>query len=291
MDDDYRIPADTGIGSVTLRVASLERSLGFYRDLLDMVVIERDDGRVSLAATAAGPVLVILEEHPGIRPRPEGQTGLYHYAILFPDREALGRTLLRLFEARWPFHGFADHAVSEAGYLADPDGNGIELAADRPPSEWRWQENGELHMTTLALNVTALLRTVDGQPWTGLPANTRIGHIHLHVTRLAEAEAFYADDLGFDVVTRAYPGALFMSAGGYHHHLGANTWGRGSPLPPDTIAGLVEFSIALPSSDEAEGLVDRLRERGRTVEPAGPHAWRVRDGDGNALVIGARAAA
>jgi catechol 2,3-dioxygenase len=285
MADDFRIPAETRMGAVTLRVASLERSLAFYRDLMDLAVVARADERVTLAAVADGPPLIVLEEHPHIRPRPEGQIGLYHYAILFPDREALGRTLLRLFEVRWPFQGFADHAVSEAGYLADPDGNGIELAADRPASEWQWR-NGELHMTTLALNVSALRRAVDGEPWTGLPADARVGHSLLHVSRVAGAEAFYANDLGFDVVTRAYPGAIFLSAGGYHHHLGVNTWAHAAPVPPETIAGLIDFGIDLPAPTDARALAERMRGRGHAVEDRGNDTWRVTDGDGNAVVIG-----
>lgn len=277
----YRLPADATTGPVRLRIASLERSLGFYRDLLGLRVVDDNDGSVALAAGDA-PAIITLVERPAVRHRAEGTPGLYHYALLYPDRLDLARALLRMFERRVPFQGFADHGVSEAAYLADPDGIGIELAADRPREQWR-NENGELVMYTHALNVTDLLRRVDGDPWTGAPEALRIGHVHLHVADLDAAESFYDGVLGFDVTSRNYPGARFLAAGGYHHHLGINTWARGSRPPDDAVAGLIDFSVVTPASAERAALIAHL-ERLTSIDLSGDDP-AVRDPDGNVIRI------
>jgi catechol 2,3-dioxygenase len=276
---DYHLPADTTMGRVHLRVPDLARSLAFYVDLLGMRVTQRDNGSAELAGAENSPALLRLTERAGVHRRAPGTIGLYHFALLYPDRLDLGRALLRLFEQRVPFEGFADHGVSEAAYLTDPDGNGIELAADRPRDRWP-RENDQIAMFTHTLNVNALLRPVDGDPWLGMPAATRIGHIHLHVTDLRRAEEFYVGVLGFDVSSRYGPGALFLAAGGYHHHVAVNTWSRTRPVPGDEVAGLEDYAIVLPAPGERAELLERLRTHW-AVDPGD----RVRDPDGNVIRI------
>jgi catechol 2,3-dioxygenase len=299
MFETHRLPADTGIGRVRLRVADLERAIDFYGGLLGMrasvlggrAVLgtssteEPNDSR-SLAAADATPrprqSLVVLEERPGTAHRPEGTLGLYHFAILLPDRAALGRMLGHLFEARYPFHGFADHGVSEAAYLVDPDGNGIELYADRPRTAWP-RTGTRIEMYTKPLDVAGLIRAAGNLPWAGAPAMTCIGHVHLHVAELPRAEQFYAGVLGFDVVTREYPGALFLSAGGYHHHVAVNTWAR-SPTRPRGTAGLLDFAIHIPDAGARTALRNRLASHA-TPFTGVPEGIRFEDPEGNGIVV------
>lgn len=275
------LPPDTSIGPVTLRVRDLDRSLAFYRDLLGFSA-DRQAGEATLDAGDAP--LLQLVERPGIRHRDEGTPGLYHVALLYPDRRDLARTLLRLFEDRVPFQGFADHGVSEAAYLADPDGNGLELAADRPRTEWKHEDDGTIVMYTHVLNVTNMLRAVDGDPWIGPPAATRIGHVHLHVSDLQRAQEFYSDVLGFEVTSARFPGALFLAAGGYHHHLGVNTWAK-LPRPADeAVAGLEEMTIRVHDAAARQELSARVAAAGGSVEETGD-GFETRDPDGNRIRI------
>jgi catechol 2,3-dioxygenase len=272
------------MGAVSLRVADMKRALGFYVELLDLAIIEQTAHSTSLGATGNEPVLLRLNEKPGIRYRPERTPGLYHYAILFPDRRDLGRTLLRLFEQRVPFQGFADHGISEAAYLADPDGNGVELAADKPRSEWQ-RRAAEVTMVSQVLNVTNLLRAVDGDPWIGQPAGTRIGHIHLHVTDLAAATRFYSEVFGFEITNRRVAGAVFMAAGGYHHHIAVNTWAHGPrPADEEKMAGLSEFVVNVPDAAAREALSARLAAAGAPLEEEGV-GFVTRDPDGNRIGV------
>lgn len=237
------LPVDAHIGQVALTVRDLERSLPFYRDVLGFEELGRS-GAVSSLGPPGGRVLLELHEHGDAVPKPRRSTGLYHFAILVPSRAALGRSLRRLADQRWPLSGAADHLVSEALYLSDPDGLGIEIYRDRPRDSWRTQ-NGELAMATDPLDLQSIVEEPGAAaPWTGLEAGTVIGHVHLHVTHLDSAEAFYCRQIGFDPVVRGYPGALFVSAGGYHHHLGLNTWvGVGAPPPPQQAVGLRSFTV------------------------------------------------
>jgi catechol 2,3-dioxygenase len=189
-------------------------------------------------------VLIELHERKGAIPKPRRTTGLYHFAILVPSRAALGRSLRRLAEMRWPISGAADHLVSEALYLDDPDGLGIEIYRDRPRDTWRVVD-GELAMATDPLDVQDVADEPGAEmPWTGLEAGTVMGHVHLHVPHLDTAETFYCGRIGFDPIVRRYPGALFVAAGGYHHHLGLNVWaGIGAPPPPENAVGLRSFTI------------------------------------------------
>lgn len=281
--DSFRLSDTTHIAYAHLRVSDLERALAFYRDLLGFQVIDQQDSTVTLSATGDVPAHLFLTALPGAIRKPPRTTGLYHVAIRLPDRRGLARVLRRLLEQRWPMQGAADHLVSEALYLPDPDNNGLELYTDRPRDQWVW--NGDqVAMATEALDVENLLVQADNGAWKGIDPGTDIGHIHLHVSDLARAEAFYSDLLGFDVMQRGYPGALFVAAGGYHHHLGLNIWaGRGAPPPPPDAVGLIDFGITLPDETSRRALLDRVQAAGVAVdEDSG--LFHDADGVGVALV-------
>lgn len=286
--DVYTLPAATHIAHARLRVADLERALTFYRDLLGLRVIAADDASATLSATGALPPLIVLEAHPGARPRPPRTTGLYHVAIRLPDRAALARTLRRLVTEGWPLYGAADHGVSEALYLGDPDGNGLELYTDRPREVWPWAM-GQVAMVSEPLDVRALL-SLAREPAEAIDPRADIGHMHLQVSDLARAEAFYCGLLGFTVTQRAYPGALFVAAGGYHHHLGLNIWaGRDAPAPPPDAAGLVAFGVRLPDAESWAALLARLEGAGVALDAQGDEDGsrraRLRDPDGTGVVL------
>jgi catechol 2,3-dioxygenase len=278
----YRLPAAAHIGLVRLKVADLERSIGYYETVIGLRLLGRDAGVARLAAHGDDRVLLELHEQRGARAVPRrGQIGLYHFAILLPSRAALGAFVRHLSEigAR---AGMADHLVSEAVYLTDPDGLGIEVYADRPRTDWR-TENGELVMRTDPLDVPALVAAADA-PWSGAPAGTTIGHVHLYVRDIAAAEAFYHRALGFDRVVWSYPGALFMSAGGYHHHLGTNIWAAGAPLAGEEDARLLEWELVVPEANDVDHVARSLEAAGYAIERRGP-AVIVRDPWGTPLRI------
>ena len=261
----YRLPAATHLGRVRLQVADLARSLAFYEKVLGMGVIRRPGDSVSLGPTGEERELVHLHQLSGARPVPKrGLLGLYHFAILLPDRASLGRFVAHLAEIG-VYAGMSDHFVSEAVYLTDPDGLGIEVYADRPRDAWRYDER-QLHMTTNRLDVDGLVGAAGGERWTGMPRGTVLGHVHLYVDDIARAEAFYHDSLGFDKVVWSYPGALFMSAGGYHHHLGTNTWARGAPSATDADARLLEWEIVVPTRKDVEEAARHVRAAGYPVK-------------------------
>lgn len=245
-------------------VANLDRAEQFYCEVLGFRVRRRDGRELVLAAGDAA--LVSLEELKEAVPKPPRSTGLYHFAVLVPDRQALSRSLRRLVERRYPLTGASDHLVSEALYLSDPDGNGIEIYRDRPRSEWPLR-GSQVQMATDPLDLRGLLADDDGRPWQGLDPATRIGHVHLHVAHLQPSEAFYCDILGFDLMQH-YPGAAFVSAGGYHHHLGLNVWnGVGAPPPPPDAVGLRWFEIVVPGAEALQRVRERLEGAGVRVEP------------------------
>jgi catechol 2,3-dioxygenase len=254
---------DTTVGLVALTVADLARSLAFYQDVLGFTVLRADAGQAVLGA-ASSPLL-LLQEQPGAPPAPQRATGLYHFAILVPTRADLARSLLHLVQSGHPLDGASDHLVSEALYLSDPDEHGIEIYRDRPRDEWP-RANGAIRMATDPLDLRALLQEAqaDARPWTGLAAGTRLGHMHLRVASIPEARAFYHGVLGFDVmVDMERMGALFVSAGGYHHHLGLNRWQSGGARPaPDGSAGLRYFTLHLPDAAALAPVLARLDAAG-----------------------------
>ncbi len=259
-----RIHPDTRLGPVHLTVRDLPRALAFYTGRLGLAVRDRADGTARLGA--GGPDLLVLRESPEA-PRAPWATGLYHFAVLVPSRRDLARALAHLLDSRTPLSGAADHGVSEAVYLPDPEGNGIEVYRDRPRAEWPLADGG-VRMTTDPLDVQGLLAEAEDPPaaWNGLPTGTRIGHVHLRVARLDEAERFYVGVLGFDRMQLLNGSALFVSAGGYHHHLGLNTWaGVGAPPPPPGAAGLDHFVLHLPDTKERDRVLARARAAGLEI--------------------------
>lgn len=281
------LPTGLRLGPATLAVADRERSLAFYREFLGLTVLDEvpHDGEPAVMLGAQGVAVIRIVARPGIAPLPRRVTGLYHAAILLPDRAALGRVILRLAEARYPF-GASDHAVSEALYLDDPDGNGLEIYADRDRSEWTW-DGDRVRMTTVALDLDAVVAAIpDGSPrWAPMPAGTTLGHVHLRVGDAGAAERFYAGTVGFDVVA-SFPGATFMSVGGYHHHLGANSWETGGAPPrSDATAGLIEWEIVLPTVDDVAATAARLAAAGVTTGARSDGSFDIVDPWGTRLVF------
>jgi catechol 2,3-dioxygenase len=265
--EPFSIHPDTTVGTVDLAVADLGRAEQFYREVLGFKQLSTEGSVLTLTADGATPLLIIHEQ-PGARPKSRRATGLYHFAILVPTRRDLACSLRRLAEMQWPLVGASDHLVSEALYLDDPDGNGIEIYRDRARAEWP-RSGGQIQMATDPLDFDGLIGELEGddQPWGGLAAGTTIGHVHLHVADLRAAEAFYHGMLGFDIITNYGGSALFVSAGGYHHHLGLNTWaGVGAPPPPPDAAGLRHFAIVLPDPTALEQVVARVRDANIPIE-------------------------
>jgi len=261
----YRLPNETHIGRVVLQVAELERSIAYYQSVVGLRVIAREGERAVLGAHGDDRPLVELRQLAGARPVPRrGRLGLYHFAILLPERAALGRLLAHLEEIG-AYAGMSDHFVSEAIYLTDPDGLGIEVYTDRPRSAWTHHDR-QLTMTTIPLDEESLLRAAKESPgglrWSGIPAGTVIGHVHLYVSDLERAARFYHVGLGLDKVVWNYPGALFMSAGGYHHHLGTNTWAAGAPVAEPNDARLLEWELFVPAAADVEGAARSLTSAG-----------------------------
>jgi catechol 2,3-dioxygenase len=260
----YRLPNATRLGGITLQVADLGRSVDYYQRVLGLSVVDRDRDGATLSPEGDGQVLVRLRVKPGARRVPRrGRLGLYHFALLLPDRASLGRFVVHL-SAIAAQAASSDHAVSEALYLWDADGLGIEVYADRPRSTWRLQGR-ELFMTVEPLDLEDLAQAGKGEPWTGMPAGTRVGHMHLHVGDLPSAEAFYHAALGLDKTAWGYPGALFLSAGGYHHHLGTNTWAAGAaPAGPDD-ARLMAWDVVVPTARDQAAVTASLESAGYRV--------------------------
>jgi catechol 2,3-dioxygenase len=280
------LPAASTVGAVELTVADLERSLAYYRTL-GLQVLAADGSRALLGVD--GVELVGLVEEPSAWPAGR-HSGLYHFALLLPQRRDLAVWLAHAARERVPLVGLSDHFVSEALYLSDPDGHGIEIYWDRPREVWEGRVAAR--MTTLPLDVDALLGELGGdplaQPFTGLPRGTRMGHIHLRVACIPDTLVFYRDLLGFALMAQLGSHALFLSAGGYHHHVGANTWeSAGAPAAPPGAAALRHARIVLPDAAARELVLARLRAGGHGIEehPAGPV---VRDPSGIALVLALR---
>jgi catechol 2,3-dioxygenase len=279
------IAPDTALGTVRLTVSDLARSRTFYERAIGLRATERDDGTLALGV-ADQPALIELRGDSGAPHLNRRAPGLYHLAILVPTRQDLAFALARLVVARWPLDGASDHLVSEALYLSDPDGNGIEIYRDRPRGEWA-HTDGQLQMATLRLDLDDVLAELDAAP--GLqeqaPAGTRIGHVHLQVSDIPAAEAFYHGVLGFDVMVRGYPGALFVSAGGYHHHIGLNTWqSAGAGPAPTGSVGLRSFTVELPDAAELAAVAARIEAAGLPYERR-TDGILVRDPFANAVLL------
>jgi catechol 2,3-dioxygenase len=279
-----RIHPDTRVGAVRLRAADLDRVTDFYERAIGLGTPGRFGDLVALGAGESS--MVELVGAPDAPPRPPRTTGLFHLAILVPDRAELARALRRVTDAGWRFSGASDHLVSEALYLADPEGNGIEIYRDRPREEWR-RTDGQIEMATLPLDLESVLGELDGAETEPGPIadGTRIGHVHLNVADLDAAEAFYVEVLGFDVTVRGYPGALFVSTGGYHHHVGINTWaGEGAPAPPPASRGLDRFELLLPD-DESLAAVERRLDAAGVESVRDSDGLRLADPSGNGLLL------
>jgi catechol 2,3-dioxygenase len=263
-DQPARLPDTLRLGHVRLQVSDLARSLDYYTRVLGLEARRTDGTTASLHAAGESAPLIELVERPGTSPIAiNSRLGLYHFAILLPDRAALGRFLGHLAQTGTRI-GASDHLVSEALYLRDPDGLGIEVYRDRPRAEWR-HANGEIAMASDPLDTAGVLAAGNEEPWTGMPRGTVMGHVHLHVGDIPIASQFYHDALGLDRMVSSYPGALFLSAGGYHHHLGVNTWAGKAPPAAEGDAKLLEWRIVLPTEDDARAVAERLEGAGQPV--------------------------
>jgi catechol 2,3-dioxygenase len=255
---------NTFVENVKIKVANLERSLNYYQKVIGFKILEQTATTAIL--TADGKTgLLSMEQPENVVPKQGRTTGLYHFALLLPQRLDLADIVNHVIQNGVQL-GSSDHLVSEALYLSDPDGNGIEIYVDRAPSEWDWN-NGEVAMTVDPLDFADLLSSgKQGQGWNGLPAGTIMGHIHLHVSELQNAEEFYTKGLGFEVVSRFGTQALFISTGKYHHHIGLNTWaGVGAPIPPANSTGLESFTLVLPNEEARNHVVTNLKNIGASV--------------------------
>ena len=276
------IPASTFICEVSLRVRNLESVAGFYGDSLGFRELPSKSNERRLSANGSEPAQIVLLEDRHAAPRPGSAPGLFHTAFLFPSRQALASVLQHLMDAKTRFQGFADHGVSEAIYLADPEGNGVELYCDRPRSTWHLQNDG-IAMVTEALDVAGLLLELEHEKAHQLDPATVIGHLHLQVSSLQKSERFYHKILGFDVTQRSYPGALFVSAGGYHHHMGFNTWNSRNSVSLPGTTGLISACIQVPDRTSLGNIAARLNQNGIEIQQAERGSLLVHDFDNIAI--------
>jgi catechol 2,3-dioxygenase len=272
--------ASMRVGRVRLRVRDLASVSGFYQDVLGLVPVGQSTGHVVLGA--AGMPLLELVGNPALAPLDSRQAGLFHTAFLMPNRASLARWLRFVADRHIRLHGASDHGVSEAIYLADPEGNGIEVYADRPVSEWR-STGGGIDMPSNPLDLEGLLATADGR-WAGMPEGGIVGHVHLQVGDTAEAERFYGDLLGFEVTCR-YPGGSFFGAGGYHHQLAANSWNsRGAGPRPNSMAGLDAVELVVRDGATWGAIERRARAADLVIESDGDGTL-LRDPWGTAIAV------
>lgn len=254
----------TFVANVTINVTDIKRSTEFYQQIIGFQVLSQTASEVQLTADGKTALLTLIQPEHAARKQPR-TTGLYHFAILLPSRQALASIVPHLVNQGVRL-GSSDHLVSEALYFADPDGNGIEMYRDRLPEEWTW-DNGAVEMTVDPLNFEDLLTKENVLPWTGLPEDTVMGHIHLHVDDLQAAENFYTQALDFEVVTRYGHQAIFIADNKYHHHIGLNVWnGIGAPRPAAHTAGLVHYTLIVQDADKQKRFAEQLGALGARVE-------------------------
>lgn len=279
--EGYRLPEQTHIGAVTLQVSDIERSLVFYRDFLGFSEIARDATAIKLGVDGR-PLVALRSGANG--PLRQRRLGLYHFAILLPERAALGRALEHLVSSGLQ-PGASDHLVSEALYISDPDGLGIEIYRDRPRAEWK-ATGRQLNMATDPLDFDSVIAAGDGQAWQGMPSGTIIGHVHLHVGDIETAKAFYHNAVGLDVMVWSYPGALFLAAGGYHHHLGTNTWaGARATAPESNEPQLLAWQLVLPAPTDVAAAAANITSQGFAATPEEPGGSVATDPWGTALQL------
>lgn len=284
MERSAELPGSTTLGPVHVSVSELGRSIDYYRQAVGLELFGRADDHATLGA--ANRELLVLLEEPGAHPS-YGYTGLYHFALLVPNRVDLARWLAHAARDRIPLVGLSDHFVSEAIYLSHPDGHGIEIYSDRPPAVWEGQVAAR--MTTRPLDVDSLLAELAGpasEPFEALPAGTVMGHVHLKVAEISKTVAFYRDALGFALTAQLGAQAAFLSVGGYHHHIGANTWeSAGATAPSEGTAALRQATIVVPNRGELlDRVAARLRQAGFAARQVDAGV-EVRDPSGNPLLL------
>lgn len=268
------------VNHIHLKVANLERSLHFYQNVLGFRVMVEQPHLAKLAAGGIKPVLTIEQLENAI-PLDRRKTGLFHIAFLLPERADLAKVLRHFMHTGYPVQGASDHLVSEALYIADPDGNGVEVYVDRDSAEWKWNED-EVEMSTLPLDANALMKEVAHDGWRGMPVGTIIGHIHLQVSDLATVEDFYTKGFGFQIVSHFGRQALFLSSAGYHHHIGLNTWNSmGGSVPTDDEVGLKSYTISV-LANERIAVVEQLQNLDVHVDLDGDQ-YLVVDPSGNRI--------
>lgn len=252
------------VNEIELKVLEINRSKEFYTKIMGFKVLTEKDKRVVLSVDGVNPMVTLVEPEDPIS-KPPRRTGLYHFAILLPSRKDLGLFLKHIRENNYPIVGGAYHGVSEAVYLQDVDDNGIEIYVDIDEELWE-RENGEISMVTEALDFNGIMALGGGEKWQGLPKDTILGHIHLHVGDLVQAKRFYCDGLGFDLTMSMANSALFLSTAGYHHHIGLNIWhGKNAPPLPENSAGMKYFSLAFPSDEVREEKIKNLKKLGYEI--------------------------
>lgn len=279
--DLYDTNTPARIGAVELIVEDLARSVTFYTELIGFDILAEESQKVTLTADGQKPLLVLESVGNSIE-RPFGTTGLYHFAILLPNRASLADTILHLSEAEYPLQGASNHQYSDALYLADPDGNGMEIYADLPPETWAQDQDGRYQGGTYAFDLDKTLAEATSI-WTGLPEATRIGHMHLQVAELDKTEQFYVEGLGFDITSKK-DGSLFLSKDRYHHYIGLNTWsGLNLPAPPENARGLKKFKFFFTQEELDEAKVQLTRLDFHFEENA--DSITVKDPSGNTIEI------
>ncbi|ULG73901.1 VOC family protein [Macrococcus brunensis] len=271
---------DTHMGAVHLNVNFLDNSIRFYHEILGMAILEQNKTYTVLGLSGR-PLVYLYETR---TPRATGQAGLFHMALLVPSRTELGNVFNHLIKTQYPLAGASDHDVSEAIYLQDPEGNGIEIYRDLPSAEWRFQDNGHVVMGTTEMDYQGVLEANDGKPFTGLHPDTIMGHVHLSVKDIPSSIAFYEDVFGMDIMQLYGPQAAFMSAAGYHHHLGLNTWQHAQVSPELDAPGLRKFEINIPNPEDFEYFKQQLEAKGLHTEKDG-HSEILRDPNGIAIRV------